>query len=172
MTKDEPGVWGFHGGEAARNNSPFFTSRCIAIGWAPSRDLSKLAPERPAFREMVNESWPARAAKGANSVGVAAGQLFRFVHEINARDLIMFPIKRGDVRLAIVTGPYRHDLLTLPEYPHKRSVRWLGSMPKTAFSPEAMRELGSALTLFTMKTHAQEFLKAAAALQLNLAENS
>lgn len=161
----ETKVWTFHGGEAATRSSKFFGKNCIAIAWVPSRDLSKAPPDRLSFRELVARAWPERAAKGTNSVAAASGQLFRFVHEMQVGDLIALPLKREDtIYLGTVTGPYRYDRAGLPESPHVRPVRWLGPLPKSRFSPAAIREMGSALTVFLIKKYASEFLAAAESL--------
>jgi restriction system protein len=162
MVEHDPQVWVVHSGQAATPGSPFFSKKVVAFAWIPKHDLSQLAPDRGAFRELVAKAWPERAARGPGSVGVAAGQLFRFIHEMRVRDLVVLPLKhRDEVQLGWITGPYRHDTAGLPDYPHTRAVKWLGAVPKSRFSPEAIREMGSALSLFLVTKHAREFVSAA-----------
>jgi restriction system protein len=159
-------VWGFHGGLAAVPGSPFFATDSIGLSWVPKRDLANVGLDRQAFRDFIVEAWPERAAKGRNSVGSAAGQLYRFVHEMCSGDLVAFPLKRSDeVHLGLLTGGYRFAPNATPAFPHSRPVRWLGFVPKMKLTTGALRELGSVLAVFRIKTHAEEFISAVDALE-------
>lgn len=50
-----------------------------------------------------------------------------------------------------------------PSYPHHRPVQWLVALPRTAFSQDALYEIGSAMSFFQIKTYAEEFRAAAEA---------
>src|SRR5690606_36879283 len=45
-------------------------------------------------------------------------------------------------------------------YPQRRPVEWLKAVPRSRFSQGALYEIGSAMSLFRVRTYAQEFLDA------------
>ena len=86
---------------------------------------------------------------------------FRFVHEMEKGNIIVYPSK-GDrqVHLGKVTGDYRYDPSFEQGYPNLRPVKWIRAVPRTKFTQGALYEIGSAMSLFQVKTYADEFLAA------------
>ncbi|VIO74714.1 Mrr restriction system protein [Bradyrhizobium ivorense] len=148
-------VWGIHGGKTGDAESLFFKHDCVALGWASVGDLSKLKPDREAFKEVIAATYP---EKKPGSVPVNAGQLFRFVHEVELGDLVVYPSKADrKIYVGKIAGGYLYDPTTEPTYPHRRAVKWLHSVPRTKFSQGALYEIGSAMSLFLVKNYADEF---------------
>ena len=111
-------VWGIH----TQDDNLSLQKNVIAIGWRGMGDLSDLAPNREAFRERYIRAYP-DAKKG--NVGNGVGMLFRFVHEIQAGDYVVFPSKTDRmINIGMVDGPYFCDLEE-GEYIQKRPVKWL-----------------------------------------------
>lgn len=155
----ETTLWGIHGGRTGDADSMFLKKNVVAIGWYKVGDLGKLQSNRESFREAVTAAYP---EKKPGSVPVNAGQLFRFVHEMAAGDLIAYPSKRDRlIHIGRIEGPYRYDPTTEPTYPQVRAVKWLAAVPRTKFSQGALYEIGSALSLFQIKNYAAEFYAAA-----------
>lgn len=128
----------------------------VSVGWDALGDLSVLDANRDAFKSALRNAYP-EYKEGA--VPIAAGVLYRFVHEMKSGDLVLYPHK-PDSTLAFgrVTGDYRWDAVA-DLHRHRRSVEWLDAgVPRQKFSQAALYEIGSALTLFTVKRHAKEFL--------------
>ena len=50
------------------------------------------------------------------------------------------------------------NTVTREEYPNCRRVNWLGHYPRSDFSQSALYEIGSFITLFSVKAHNEEFL--------------
>ena len=158
MTDREPTVWGIHGGRTGDADSLFLKKNCVAIGWDVVGDLSKIRPDREAFKAKVGEAYP-HFKPGA--IPNSAGQLFRFVHEMLASDIIAYPSKRDrQVHLGQIQGPYKYDPNLEPGYPNLRPVKWLRAVPRTKFTQGALYEIGCALSFFQVKTYAEEFLDA------------
>lgn len=148
-------IWGIHGGKTGDADSLFLKKNCVAIGWAKMGDLSKIAPDREAFKTMVAKTYP-DAKPGA--IPTNAGQLFRFVHEIQSGDLVVYPSKRDRrVHIGKIEGAYRYDPSHEESYPNLRQVKWLEASPRTQFTQGALYEIGSAMSLFQVKTYAEEF---------------
>jgi restriction system protein len=72
-------LWGIYSGKTGDADSLFLKKHCIAVGWTKMGSLSALKPSRDAFKARVAEVYP-DAKPGA--IPNNAGQLFRFVHEM------------------------------------------------------------------------------------------
>jgi restriction system protein len=158
MSADIPVLWGIHAGATGDGDDLFLKKKYIAIGWNQCGDLSKIPPDREAFKAKITETYP---GKKAGAIPNNAGQLFRFVNEIAVGNLIIYPSKRDRaVHIGRVTGPYKYDTSLDSHYPNLRPVDWLKQVPRTKFSQGALHEIGSALTLFQVKNYADEFVAA------------
>lgn len=154
MANDQQ-AWGIRAGRAGEANTLFLKHDYIALGWHRIGDLSKLAVNREAFKERVVAEFP-ETKTGA--IPVQAGQLFRFVHEARLGDLAIYPSKIDrQIHIGRIVGPYVFDPRGESEYPHRRKVEWLKSVPRTKLSQGALYEIGSALSFFAVKTYVDEF---------------
>ena len=61
--------------------------------------------------------------------------------------------------IGVVEGDYFYDA-SQPDYVQTRKVKWLKHLPRTAFSQGALYEIGSAMSFFTVKNYADEFMAA------------
>jgi restriction system protein len=130
----------------------------LSIGWDLVGDLSKLAPTREAFKKALAEAYPATKPGG---VPVQAGVLYRFAVEVARGDYVVYPSKPDRmINLGIIESDYQFDRKPDPAFPNRRKVKWLKSLPRTAFSQTALYEIGSAITLFQVAAHYDEFLAA------------
>lgn len=154
MTENEEiRVWGIH----SQDDRLFLDGNKIAIGWHAFGDLSKVANTRDAFKKRYTEVYP-NAKKG--SVATSSGMLYRFIHEIQIGDYIIFP-SRSDrmINIGVVQSEYTY-IESAGEYVQQRTVKWVKHLPRTAFSQGALYEIGSAMSLFMVKNYAEEFLAA------------
>jgi restriction system protein len=166
MTKEKP-IWGLHMRE--HHGSAPIDLGFITIGWHEFGDASGVAPNREAFKAVFAAALP--ESKPGN-IPVSAGQIFRFVHEMKVGDVVIFPSKYDRmINIGEISGPYeyRPDLST--EYPHRRAVAWQRHISRDEFSQSALYEIGSAITLFRVTSHADEFLAALAGSPLQTSEN-
>ena len=151
-------LWGIHAGKTGDAESLFIENKIIALGWAEIGDLSLIVNTRDAFKSQYLAKLP--HAKPASVPG-SAGQLFRFVHEMKSGDLVAFPAKRTKtIHLGQIVGEYKYSPEKSKRYPNQRAVKWLKELPRTHFSQGALYEIGSALSLFTIKTYSEEFYAA------------
>jgi len=148
-------IWGIHGGKTGDADSLFLKKNCVAIGWVKMGDLSKIAPDRESFKAAVANTYP-DAKPGA--IPNNAGQLYRFAHEMQVGDLVVYPSKRDrQIHIGKIEGGYRYDPSNEAGYPNVRPVKWLKSLPRTHFTQGALYEIGSAMSFFQVKTYAEEF---------------
>lgn len=159
---EEIRIWGIH----TKDDNLFLNENKIAIGWREFGDLSKVDNNREAFKKRYSQVY-SNAKKG--SVPTSSGMLFRFIHEIQVGDYVVFPSKSNRmINIGVVKGAYMY-VESAAEYVQQRSVEWIKHLPRTAFSQGALYEIGSAMSLFAIKKYADEFL---AALDKNFKGNS
>lgn len=164
----ETTIWGIHAGRTGDADSLFLQQDCVAIGWTRMGDLSALPATREAFRQRYVEAYP-EAKPGA--VATVSGIPFRFLHEMKVGDLVAYPSKQDkQVHIGRIAGAYRHATAGEPGYPHRRSVQWLRHVPRLTFSQGALYEIGSALSMFQIKTYAEEFRAAVEGRAVAVAE--
>ncbi len=158
MAKNDRTVWGIHGGKTGDADGLFLKKDVVALAWVKVGDIGLLPADREAFKQKLQEVMPERK-KGY--FPVAAGQLFRFAHDMKAGDVIVYPSKQDrQVHIGEITGPYKFDLKTEPGYPQQRAVKWIKAYPRSRFSQGALYEIGSAMSFFQVKTYNEEFLGA------------
>ena len=150
---EEKKIWGIH----TQNDNLFFSKYLIAIGWRDFGDLSKVEANRDAFKAHYIEAYP-DAKKGQIANG--AGMLYRFIHEVQIGDYVVFPSKTDrKINIGTVEGDYFFEDND-GEYVQRRKVKWLKHIPRLSFSQGALYEVGSAMSFFSVKNYADEFLSA------------
>jgi restriction system protein len=129
----------------------------VGIGWSAMGDLTKIGRSREAFKAAYRETYPHDLE---TSVPVSAGVPYRFLCEMKEGDGIIYPSKANRlVNLGIITGDVsRAGDARVEQTSNRRSVRWIAHVPREEFSPNALHEIGSALTLFQVANNADEFL--------------
>lgn len=146
-------VWGIH----TQDDNLFLHSNVIAIGWRRFGDLRAVKPTREAFKKHFQDAYP-DAKEG--SIPTSAGMLYRFLHEVQIGDYVVFPSKSNrQINIGVIEGDYTFKEENV-KYVQCRKVRWLKHLPRTAFSQGALYEVGSALAFFMVKNYADEFLAA------------
>jgi restriction system protein len=148
-------IWGIH---LDLPELDFIGDGFISVGWDDIGDLREFGSDRDALKAQLAE----RIAAKPGAIPVWAGLLMRFAREMQPGDLVVYPRKADrTVNLGLVDSDYRWEA-DLPTHRHRRSIKWIQTgLPRTGFSQGALYEIGSAVTLFRVKTHAQEFLQAA-----------
>lgn len=153
MVSEEKRVWGIH----TQDDHLFLHGNVVAIGWKEMGGLRTINADRDSFKIKYTETYP-DAKKG--SIPTSSGMLFRFIHEMQIGDYIVFPSKTDRmINIGTVDGDYEY-VETAHEYVQQRKVKWVKHIPRTLFTQGALHELGSAMSLFMLKNYAEEFLAA------------
>lgn len=150
---DSPRLWGLHNDVRGQE---LIDGGYVAIGWGAVGDLHAIGDNQLRMRVAVADKFP-EMKRGA--VPGTAGTLRRFTFEAQIGDLLVFPNKQ-DRTLAFgrITGGYEFDAQD-GRQPHHRQVEWLKTgVARTLFSQSAPAEIGSAITMFGVHRHRQEFL--------------
>jgi len=145
-------VWGIHMGNQVGTRP--YDEGYIAIGWRGLGDIRDYLSKEE-FKRALEADFNIR--RGA--IPVYAGLLNRFVREMNAGDIVIYPSKTDrQICIGKITGDSFYDSSAETEYPNCRKVEWIKKFPRSDFSQSALNEIGSALTLFKVKNHCVEFL--------------
>lgn len=131
---NDPIVWGVHMGSHVADRP--IDGSYVAIGWPEMGDLTKIAPNRDAFKEALALAYPDKK-KGA--IPVDAGTMFKFLHEIKAGDFVVYPSKADRmVNIGRFKGTTQHHGNDPDEYPTRQLVYWLGHFPRDEFSQSSL----------------------------------
>lgn len=153
MATEDKRIWGIH----TMDETLFLKDNVIAIGWKEIGDLNAIDPSREAFKEQYAITFPEEKKM---QIALGAGMLYRFVHEIQVGDYVVFPSKNSrKINIGVVDGAYTYNP-NAREYVQQRDVKWLKHLSRTAFTQGALYEIGSAMSLFSVKNYAEEFLAA------------
>jgi restriction system protein len=127
----------------------------ISLGWDAIGDLTAYTT-RDQLKDDVTAKYGNNAKAGA--LPVWAGLLWRFVQAMKPRDLVVYPRKQDKtIAIGVVDGDYYWQQ-DAGVHRHRRPVKWLKKgVLRTTFSQGALYKVGSAVTLFRVKNHDQEF---------------
>ncbi len=146
-------MWGIRAGIGGEAHTHFLKTEVICLADPGIGNLRKIPADRNSFYVAYQKLKPLETRIGVAGIG---GKFFRFIHEITAGDLVVYPaLNEGRIYVAKVTGQYKY-IGSGKSFPHVRSVEWLCNFPKSELSEKARRELGAARTLFEVKRHATE----------------
>ena len=150
---DDVRVWGIH----TFDDKLFLQEDVIAIGWREMGDLEKIERTREAFKDLYAKTYK-DAKKG--SIANGAGMLFRFTNEVQIGDYVVYPSKLDrKINIGVIESNYIYNP-NAAEYVQQRKVKWLKHLPRTYFSQGALYETGSAMSFFSIKNFAHEYLEA------------
>lgn len=147
-------MWGIHNDQTTLD---LVREGFVSIGWAELGDVRPLLDDREALKAKVAETYPS-AKPGA--IPIWTGVLMRFFAEISTGDYVVSPNKADrTLNFGIIDGEAYFDA-DADVHPNRRPVRWIRTdVPRDTFSKSALHEIGSAVTLFRIKQHAQEFFQ-------------
>jgi len=145
-------IWGIHNDKFSLD---LIEGGYVSIGWDDLGDLTTIGPDRQRLKELLAATFP-DAKPGA--IPVWAGILTRFMGEMRIGDVVISP-DRADrtLNFGVVDSDFYVDL-DAEIHRNRRKVKWTKiGVPRNEFSQSALFEIGSALTLFKVKNHSDEF---------------
>jgi restriction system protein len=149
-------IWGIHAGRTGDAERLFLENNVIGLGWDRFGDLTSLTT-RDELKTKYAQLYPGTSAQ---AVANSAGQLFRFTREMKVGDLVAYPSQRTHtIHVGTVSGEYAYRPETSPAYPHQRGIVWNKEIPRTALPNGLLFELGSAMSLFSIRHHADDLLR-------------
>ena len=148
----EPHLWCVRAGRDGQDEEYVLTNDVAMLGFedepAPDTDDHK------AFVEVVHKrhpDWPKAKAKKT------ADQIWNFAWEIQKRDIVVLPRKRGEIAWGTVEGEYQHrEVNGTPR--HTRRMRWVRTdIPRKEFGNDE-KYLNQPPTVFSLQKHAERIL--------------
>jgi restriction system protein len=148
-------LWGIHNDQPTLD---LIEGGFVSVGWEELGDLRKIGPDRDALKLRLAATYPS-AKPGA--IPVWAGVLMRFMAEMEVGDYVISPNKADrTLNFGKITGPFYVDESSADLHANRRPVEWVRTgVPRASFSASALHEVGSAVTLFRVKNHADEFFQ-------------
>lgn len=149
-----PILWGIHNDEPSVD---LINGGFVSVGWDEMGDLRQYAGDKEALKKRLIELYP-EAKPG--TIPVWAGVLRRFSMDMAVGDYVVSPTKVDrTLKFGRITGPYYYQS-DAELHRSRLPVEWIQvEVPRDIFTKNARYEIGSAVTLFKVKRHAQEFLR-------------
>ncbi|MGJ0203984.1 restriction endonuclease [Leucobacter sp. gxy201] len=148
-------VWGIHNDTLT---TELIDDAFVSLGWDNVGDLRHIPHGRNGIKQVLAEQEPNAKQR---SIANQAGVLFRFRDEIRVGDTVIAPYKPDStINIGVITGAYEY-VADAPTHRHRHAVEWKKvGIPRTVFSQSALYEIGSAITVFRVRSHYKEFLAA------------
>ncbi|MFN5945902.1 MAG: restriction endonuclease [Phycisphaerae bacterium] len=150
-------LWVVHISNSAKIAARARREGFICIGWTK---MGNLAPHdtREKMKAAMHKAYPDWSS---GSVNASYGQVFRFSHEMQVGDPIVYPVKGSrEIMIGKVSGPYRWASddreLVDGDYCNYRAVKWIKTVPRIAFSDAAIHSFGSFSSVSTSDEHLEE----------------
>lgn len=136
-------LWLVRAGRHGEQEQGALEHSVVTIGWNEFSDLSNIKT-RDELAELYARINP--AAKKMQTANVV-GQIWRFVREIQKDDLVALPLKtQSAIAIGKVVGDYEYKELT-NNIKHIRRVKWLKTIPRSAFDQDILYSLGAFMTV-------------------------
>ena len=131
--------------------------RLVGISYRVVEDISQIQNKNQ-LKDVYQRSNPDASSGRINS---AAGQLFRFTHEIKIGDIVLTPDrdKRSVLYGKIVSGYLFSSDGLFPGKSHSRKVEWNGEFNRDDMSTSLKNSAGSLSTVFNLDKHKNELLR-------------
>lgn len=145
-------LWLVRAGRHGEQEQGALESNVVTIGWNELPDLSNVENRKELAELYIRVHPTAKKIQAASGVG----QVWRFVHEIQKGDLVALPLKtQSAIAIGKVEGEYEYQKLA-DNIKHIRRVKWLRTVPRSAFDQDILYSLGSLLTVCQIERHDAE----------------
>jgi restriction system protein len=136
-------LWLVRAGRHGEQEQGALEYNVITVGWNEFSDLSDIKT-RDELAELYSRIYPtAKKMQAANEVG----QIWRFLWKIKKDDLVALPLKtQSAIAIGKVLGDYKYKELTA-NIKHIRHVKWLKTIPRSAFDQDILYSLGAFMTV-------------------------
>ncbi len=145
-------LWLVRAGRHGVQEQDALENNVITIGWNELGDLSNIKDKESLTKLYFEVNPNAKKRQAANEVG----QIWRFVHEIQKGDLVALPLRlQSGIAISKVKGDYEYKELT-NNTKHIRHVKWLKTIPRSAFDQDILYSLGAFMTVCKIERNEAE----------------
>lgn len=132
----------------------------ICIGWTKIGDLAPYNT-RERMKTVMRKAYPGWSDE---KISASFGQVFRFAHEMKIGDPVVYPVKGSrDIMIGKISGAYQwrgdDSVLLQADYCNVRPVEWLRTVPRIAFSPDALHSFGSFSSISSSDEYLDEVIE-------------
>ena len=136
-------LWLVRAGRHGEQEQGALEHNVVSIGWNEFSDLSNIKTKDELAELYAKVNPTSKKKQAANEVG----QIWRFVREIEIGDLVALPLKtQSAIAIGKVIGDYEYKELT-NNIKHIRRVKWLKTIPRSAFDQDILYSLGAFMTV-------------------------
>lgn len=115
----------------------------VTISWNEFSDLSNIK-SREELYQVYRTIYP---DSNKNKAGNEVGQIWRFINDIQVGDLVALPLKtESSIAIGKITGNYAYKVISA-DVRHIRPVKWLKTLPRSAFDQDILYSLGAFMTV-------------------------
>lgn len=151
------GFWVVRAGVQGECHHLFMDRHVIALSDPKLGDLSKMKHTRDSLKELYIQE---NAVSDTRSVSGITGKFFRFIHEVEPGDFVLYPsLSDRMIYVGLVIGQYVFDSECGTAFPHRRAVKWFTSFPANSISEGCKREIGAARTFFKLLRSKEEIVR-------------
>jgi MoxR-like ATPase len=146
---ESPRVWIVRAGRQGRDEHLALEQGVAVIGWSEIGELSPLV-SRDEIKRLLRES---TGEEREPSLASQAGEIYRFIHEVEDGDLVVLPLLSNPSHVAVgrTAGSYQYRSdgpFEDRDAKHTRPVNWLAkSLPYEAFGEDLQSSFGQQGTL-------------------------
>lgn len=150
-------TWMVRAGRGASYIDDFIENNIVAIGWHEAGEI-RIGDSREKISNQLANAWPAMA-QGKRAI--SAGQIYRFLNEINVGDkVITYDPSRRIYHVGEVVSQPRYESNIIDVLPRVRDVKWLGEVSRDAINTSTKNTLGAISTLFLLSPEACKEIEA------------
>lgn len=140
-------TWMVRSGDRGYMVQSFLNEGIVAIGWAQLDDITAFKTKSDLL-SAVAKLLPLESPGNHQS---SASQLFRFVKEPKIGDgVVTFDADSRTYHLGEICSDYLFDKQLFPDFPNRRTVKWIKAISRDELSVPTKNSLGSTLTLFKL----------------------
>ncbi len=145
-------LWLVRAGKHGEQEQRALENSVVTVGWNELPDLSYIKT-REELAKLYHQVHPTEKKVRA---GIAIGQVWRFIREIQKGDLVALPLKtQSAIAIGKVEGEYEYQKLA-DDIRHIRRVKWLKTIPRSLFDQDILYSLGALLTVCRIKRNDAE----------------
>lgn len=126
----------------------------VSIGWDALGDVRAIGDDPARIRAALEIAEPGAKPR---AYALWTGLVRRFAFEVEPGDVVIAPSSAtSTLSFGVVDGPY--EFVDAPQHRHRHRVRWIKTgVARSVFPREALREIGSIMTLFRVRRHEDLF---------------
>ncbi|MGE3063297.1 MAG: restriction endonuclease [bacterium] len=145
-------LWLVRAGRHGEQEQGALDNNVVTIGWNEFDDLSKIKSREELTELYLKLNPGSKKMKVANEVG----QIWRFIREIQKGDLVALPLKmQSGISIGKVESDYEYKEIT-PNIKHIRHVKWIKTIPRSAFDQDILYSLGAFMTVCQIERNEAE----------------